>query len=89
MDLYLTKRGRCQLVGRDGLQIPMDPPEFVLAPHTMTDAEYNSWESGISYAKRLLERLDYEEFNISHLMPSLTIQVYAQSLFFCFFLFLS
>ena len=67
----------------------MDPSEFMLVPHSMTDAEYNSWESGISYAKRLLERLDYEEFNISHLMPSLNVQVYAQSLFiFIYFFFL-
>ena len=64
-------------MGRDGLQIPMDPPEFVLAPHTMTDAEYNSWGNGVSYAKWLLKELDYKEFNITCLMPSLTVQVYA------------
>ena len=43
----------------------------------MIDAEYNSWGNGVSYAKRLLKGLDYEEFNITHLMPSLTVQVYA------------
>ena len=55
----------------------MDPPDFMLAPHCTTNTEYNSWGSGIPYAKWLLEGLDYEEFNITHLMPSLTIQAYA------------
>ena len=52
----------------------------MLTPHSMTDAEYNLWGSGVSYAKRLLEELDYKEFNITRLMPSLTFQVYAQTL---------
>ena len=54
----------------------------------MTEAEYNLWGSGVSYAERLLEGLDYEEFNITRFMPSLTIQVYAQSLFLLYFYFL-
>ena len=67
----------------------MDLPKFMLAPPSMTDVEYNSWGSDVSYAERLLEGLDYEEFNITRLMPSLTIQVYAQSLFyFLFFIFI-
>ena len=86
--LYLAERVRCQLVGRDKPQILMDPPKFMLAPHSMNDAEYNSWGSTVSYAKWLLEGLDYEEFNITHLMHSLTIQVYAQSLFLLSFFFL-
>ena len=52
----------------------------MLTPHSMTDAEYNLWGSGVSYAKQLLEELDYKEFNITRLMPSLTFQVYAQTL---------
>jgi len=60
-------------VGRDDPQILMDPPEFMLAPHSINDAEYNSWGSGVSYAKRLLKGLDYKEFNITRLMPSLTV----------------
>ena len=40
--LYLAERVRCQLVGRDDPQILINPLEFMLAPHTMTDAEYNS-----------------------------------------------
>ena len=65
----------------------MDPLEFMLAPHSMTNAKYNSWGSGVSYAEWLLEGLDYEEFNITRLMPSLTIQVYAQSLILLLFSF--
>ena len=80
--LYLEERVRCQLVGRDETQIPMDPLEFMLAPHSMTNAKYNSWGSGVSYAEWLLEGLDYEEFNITRPMPSLTVQVYAQHFFF-------
>ena len=67
-------------MGRDDPQISMDPPEFMLALHSMIDAKYNSWGSGVSYAEWLLEGLDYEEFNITYLMPSLTAQVYVQSL---------
>ena len=67
-------------MGRDDPQIPRDPPEFMLAPHFMTDAKYNSWGSGVSYTERLLEGLDYEEFNITRLIPSLTVQIYAQTL---------
>ena len=77
-------------MGRDDPQIPMDPLEFMLTLHSMTNAEYNLWGSGIPYTRRLLEGLDYEEFNITRLIPSLTTQVYAQSLIlllFCFSLF--
>lgn len=58
----------------------MDPSEFMLSPHSMTDAEYNSWRSGIPYVRRLFEGFDYEEFNITYLIPSFATQVYAQSL---------
>ena len=64
-------------MGRDDPQILMDPPEFMLALHSMTDVEYNSWRRGVSYAERLLKGLNYEEFNITRLMPSLDVQVYA------------
>ncbi|XP_030933739.1 uncharacterized protein LOC115959448 [Quercus lobata] len=52
----------------------MDPSKFMLVPHSMTDAEYNSWGSDIPYLGQLLEGLDYKEFNITHLMPSFTTQ---------------
>ena len=64
-------------MGRDDPQILMDPTEFMLAPHSMTDAKYNLGGSGVSYTKWLLEGLDYEELNITRLMPFLTVQVYA------------
>ena len=40
--LYLAKRVQCQLVGRVNPLIPMDLSEFILASHSMTDAEYHS-----------------------------------------------
>ena len=43
----------------------------------MTNSKYNLWGSGVPYAEWLLEGLDYEEFNITCLMPSFTVQVYA------------
>ena len=82
--IYLVERVRCQLVGRDDPQILMDPPEFMLVPCFMTDAKYNLWRSGTPYAKWLLDRLDYEEFSITRLRPSLTVQVYARSLLLLF-----
>ena len=47
----------------------------MLAPHSMIDVKYNLWGNGISYVEQLLEGFDYEEFNITHLIPSLTVQV--------------
>ena len=41
-------------MGRDDPQIPMDPPEFILALHSMTDAKYNILRNGIPYASRLI-----------------------------------
>ena len=74
-------------MGKDDPQIPMDPSEFILAPYSMIDVEYNSWGSGVPYVEWLLEGLDYEKFNITHLMPSHTTQVYAQPLLFLFLFF--
>ena len=78
--LYLAKRVQCQLVGRDDPQISMDPLEFMLASHSMTNAKYNSCGSGVPYAGQHFEGLDYEGLDITCFMPSLTAQVYAQSL---------
>ena len=69
-------------MGRDNPKILMDPFEFMLAPHSIVDAKYNSWGSGVPYAKQLLKELDYKQFKITHLMHSFTVQVYAQSLSF-------
>ena len=47
--------------------------EFMLTPYSMTNAEYNSWGSGISYVEQLLEGSNYDEFNITCLMPPLIV----------------
>lgn len=53
----------------------MDPSMFMLAPLSMTDAEYQLWRSGIPYTQQVLDELDYGEFNDTRLMPSLTAAV--------------
>ena len=50
----------------------MDPSVFMLAPLSMTNAKYQLWRSGIPYTQQVSDELDYEEFNDTHLMPSLT-----------------
>ena len=73
--LYPAEMVRCQLVGEDALLVPMDPPVFMLSPLSMTNAEYQLWRSGIPYTQRVLDELDYEEFNDTRLMTSLTLAV--------------
>ena len=67
----------------------MDPPKLMLAPLSMTDAEYQLWRSSIPYADQLMDDLDHAEFSKNHLMPSLSAGVCILSfslsfLFFCF-----
>ena len=38
--ISLAKRVCCQLVGKDIPQVPLDPPQFMLALISMIDAEY-------------------------------------------------
>ena len=52
--LRLAERVWCQLVGADDLRIPMDPPEFMLAPRSMTNAEYDLWRRGIPFTERIV-----------------------------------
>ena len=66
-------------MGMNDPHILRDPLEFMFALHSMTNAEYNSWRSGISYTERFVEGLDYEEFNLTRLMPFFTVQVYVQT----------
>ena len=88
--LYLAKRVRCQLVGEDALQVPINPPIFMLAPLSMTDVKYQLWRSGIPYTQRVSDELDYGEFNDTHLMPFLTPAVLVlPSLSYIFFLCIS
>ena len=51
--LRLAERVWCQLVGTDDPQVPMDPPEFMLALHSMTNAEYDLWTHCIPFTKRM------------------------------------
>jgi len=53
----------------------MDPLVFMLAPHSMTDTEYNQWGPGIPFIDRVTDELNYEEFSGTCLMPSLIVPV--------------
>ncbi|KAK9998130.1 hypothetical protein SO802_017733 [Lithocarpus litseifolius] len=69
--IYLTERVCCQLAGEDMPQVPIDPLEFMLAPHSMTNVEYDLWGPGIPFTRRVTADLDSDEFSGTHLMPSL------------------
>ena len=83
--LYLAERVYCQPVGKDAPQVLMDPPQFMLAPLFMTDAKYQLWKNDIPYARRLVDDLDYDEFNETRLIPFLVAEVFTLSLYFPFF----
>ena len=53
------------------LQVLMDPPEFILAPFSMNDAEYDLWRPGIPYTGRVTDELDYYDFSDTCFMPPL------------------
>ena len=80
--IYLVERVCCQLAGEDALQVPMDPLVFMLAPHSMTNAEYNLWRPGIPFTNRVTDELDYDEFSGTLLMPSFIVPVCVLSLLF-------
>ena len=66
----------------------------MLAPLSMTDAEYQLWRSIIPYTEQLMDDLDYDEFSETCLMPSISAEVLILSLslsflFFCIFLILN
>ena len=65
-----------------------DPPEFMLTPLSMTDAEYDLWRQGIPFAGRVTDELDCKEFNDTSLMPSLTAVVCVIPFLIFFFIFL-
>ena len=52
----------------------------MLAPLFMTDVEYQLQRSGIPYAERFVDEMDYNEFNETCLMPSLIAEVCILSL---------
>ena len=85
----MAERAFCQLAGVKMPQVPMDPPLFMLALLSMTDAEYLMWRSGIPYVERLTGDLDYGEFSETCLMPSFPIGVCILSLSSLFSLYLA
>ena len=85
----MAERAFCQLAGVKMPQVPMDPPLFMLALLSMTDAEYLMWRSGIPYVERLTGDLDYGKFSETCLMPSFPIGVCILSLSSLFSLYLA
>ena len=73
--IYLMERVCCQLAGKDAPRVPVDPLVFMLAPRSMTDAEYNQWGLSIPLTDRVIDELDYEEFSGIRLIPSLIVLV--------------
>jgi len=66
----------------------------MLAPLSMTNAEYQLWRSIIPYTEQLMDDLDNDEFSETCLMPSISTEVCILSLslsflFFCIFLILN
>ena len=71
MVIYLSKMVCCHLASEDVPQVSMDPLVFMLAPCSMTNAEYDLWGLGIPFTERVIVELDYDKFNGTHLRPSL------------------
>ena len=66
--IYLAKRLCYQLAGKDATQVPRDPPVFMLAPRSMTNAEYDLWGPGIPFTEQVMTELDYDEFSGTRLL---------------------
>ena len=66
---------RFQLVGEDAPQVRIDLSKFILTPLYMSNAEYALWSPGMANVNRLKEELNYDEFNRTRPMPSLTVKV--------------
>ncbi|KAK9997809.1 hypothetical protein SO802_017412 [Lithocarpus litseifolius] len=49
--------------------MPMDPPSFMLASFSMSEANYQLWSGAIVYTDSLLKDQNYDEFSESCLMP--------------------
>ena len=72
---YLVEWVRFQLVGEDAPQVRIDLSKFILTPLYMSNAEYVLWSPGMANVNRLKEELNYDEFNRTRPMPSLTVKV--------------
>lgn len=66
-------------MGEDAPQISLDPLVFILAPFSITDVEYQLWRNDLPYAKRVMDKLDYDEFNDTCLMPSSLLRTCSSS----------
>ena len=53
----------------------MDPPVFMLTLRSMTNVKYNLWGPGIPFTDRVTDKLDYDKFSRTRLMPSLIVEV--------------
>ena len=53
----------------------MDHLVFMLAPHSITNMEYDLWGPGIPFTNRVTNELDYDKFSGTRLMPSLIAMV--------------
>lgn len=60
----------------------MDPLVFMLGPRSMMDVEYALWRPGIHFTNWVTDKLDYDEFNGTHLMPSFIASVCVLALLF-------
>ena len=49
MVIYLAEKVCYQLAGKDTPLVPIDPLVFMLAPHSMTNEEYDLWGLGIPF----------------------------------------
>ena len=66
----------CQLSGEDAPRVLMEPLVFMLAPRSMMDAEYSQWRPSIPFTDQVIDESNYEEFNGTHLMPSLIVPIF-------------
>ena len=63
-------------MGEDVPWVSLDPPELMLAPLSMTNAEYHLWRADIPYAEHLTDEMEYDEFSKDHLKPTLIQEVF-------------
>ena len=73
--IYLEERECCQLAREDAPRGPIDPLVFMLAPRSMTDAEYDLWGPSIPFTNQVTYELEYDKFSGARLMLSVTISV--------------
>ena len=63
------------MVGEDASQVPLDPPQFMLASLSIIDGMYHLWRVSIPYGKLLMDDVEYDKFSETHLMSALIQEV--------------